>query len=210
MRAAPSSTSRARTTRYEIRDKLLARLRRLARFKNRIIIIILTPGLTCATMGRGSGKGKKGTPKNPATSTSMWEGFAGTTKGSFFSAPAWVDPAKKPGFTSQAPALVGNPNWATLVSGKFLFWSPNLVWLAVALADYLIFPYDFEASTTSTGCDHSTQACSHSQRRPAGGQNLGGRLDRVPCGCEHFDRVQLLRYSRLVLSSECICVALHV
>ena len=36
--------------------------------------------------------------------------------------------------------------WIPLVTGKFLFFSPNLVWLAIALFDYFVFPYDFQAA----------------------------------------------------------------
>ena len=48
------------------------------------------------------------------------------------------------GYTSQAPALENNPDFWPIITGKFLFWSPNLVWLAVALFDYVVFPYDLE------------------------------------------------------------------
>jgi len=77
---------------------------------------------------------------------SMFEGFAGTTKGSFFEAPSWVDQRNIPGNTSQRPALENNPNWLSLLSGKFLFFSPNLVWLGVALFDYFVFPYNYETA----------------------------------------------------------------
>ena len=74
-------------------------------------------------------------------------GFAGTgPNGSFFEAPAWVDKAKKPGMTSQAEAVAPTGWWIDLVTGKFLFFSPNLVWLSIALADYFLFPYDFQAA----------------------------------------------------------------
>jgi len=74
-------------------------------------------------------------------------GFAGTgPTGSFFEAPAWVDKAKKPGMTSQAEAVAPAGWWIDLVTGKFLFFSPNLVWLSIALADYFLFPYDFQAA----------------------------------------------------------------
>ena len=75
-------------------------------------------------------------------------GFAGTERGSFFEAPAWVDQRKPPGTTSQS-VVYGKPGWwRDLVSGKFLPFSPNLVWLAVALLDYTVFPYDFDAART--------------------------------------------------------------
>ena len=37
-----------------------------------------------------------------------------------------------------------------LVTGKFLFFSPNLVWLTIALLDYFFFPYDYEAAKSLT------------------------------------------------------------
>ena len=37
-----------------------------------------------------------------------------------------------------------------MVTGKFLFFSPNLVWLAIALLDYYFFPYDYEAAKNLT------------------------------------------------------------
>ena len=33
-----------------------------------------------------------------------------------------------------------------MVTGKFLFFSPNLVWLVIALLDYFLFPYDYQAA----------------------------------------------------------------
>ena len=40
--------------------------------------------------------------------------------------------------------------WVKLVTGKFLFFSPNLVWLTIALLDYFFFPYDYEAAKSLT------------------------------------------------------------
>jgi sterol desaturase/sphingolipid hydroxylase (fatty acid hydroxylase superfamily) len=74
-------------------------------------------------------------------------GFAGTgPNGSFFELPGWVDKSKSPGQTSQS-STVGAPGWwVDQVTGKFLFFSPNLVWLVIALVDYFYCPYDFEAA----------------------------------------------------------------
>ena len=95
-------------------------------------------------------------------------GFAGTgPNGSFFETPGWVDkvqPAlfvvimkclllsqdKAPGMTSQTPAVAPPGWWVKLVTGYFLFFSPNLVWLTIALADYFLFPYDYEAAKDLT------------------------------------------------------------
>lgn len=96
-------------------------------------------------MGKGGGKGGASSAKQEAK-PGFFEGFAGTTKGSFFEAPLWVDQSKPAGHSSQEPVIAPNPNWTSLVTGQFLFWSPNLVWLLVALADYAVFPYDLEAA----------------------------------------------------------------
>ena len=40
--------------------------------------------------------------------------------------------------------------WLDLITGKFLFFSPNLVWLAIALLEYTIFPYDLQAAQSLT------------------------------------------------------------
>ena len=78
-------------------------------------------------------------------------GFAGTgPNGSFFETPAWVDKEKPPGMTSQTDAVAPPGWWVKLVTGYFLFFSPNLVWLTIALADYFFFPYDFEAARSLT------------------------------------------------------------
>ena len=73
--------------------------------------------------------------------------FSGTgPNGSFFETPKWVDKSKAPGLTSQEPAVAPPGWWIDLVTGKFLFFSPNLVWLTIALFDYFVFPYDFQAA----------------------------------------------------------------
>lgn len=77
----------------------------------------------------------------------VWEGIAGTTGGSFFRAPSWVDQSKPPGTTSQAPILKDNPRWVELLSGLFIVYSPNIVWLIIALAVYFCFPYNFQIAT---------------------------------------------------------------
>ena len=74
-------------------------------------------------------------------------GFAGTSRGSFFRAPAWVDESKPPGTTSQASAYCPSPHWwAQAYTGYSLFFSPNLVWLAIALAVWALAPYDIDAA----------------------------------------------------------------
>ena len=77
------------------------------------------------------------------SSTNFFDGFAGTRNGSFFSAPSWVDLSKLPGTTSQDKAYGNNPDWLSLLSGKFLFFSPNFVWLLCALFVYFVCPYPY-------------------------------------------------------------------
>ena len=62
-----------------------------------------------------------------------------------------VDQEKEPGQTTQTLSGYGTEgyfgkvlkNYATL---SYMFFSPNLVWFAVALATYLSFPYDYAAA----------------------------------------------------------------
>jgi sterol desaturase/sphingolipid hydroxylase (fatty acid hydroxylase superfamily) len=74
---------------------------------------------------------------------SFLEGLAGTRNGSFFTAPSWVNLHKAPGHTSQNESYGNNPDWCALLSGKFLFFSPNLIWLLAAIVVYFIFPYPY-------------------------------------------------------------------
>jgi len=96
-------------------------------------------------VARNKGSGGDGAAPSKA---SFFEGFAGTTNGSFFAPPSWVDVKKKPGHTSQVSVVENNPDLHNLLTGAFLIWSPNLVWLFVALAVWFVFPYDFQAGKT--------------------------------------------------------------
>ena len=94
-------------------------------------------------------------------------GFAGTgPNGSFFETPEWVDKNKPPGLTSQEKSSCPPGTyikkfklffsrfkiatylgwWIDLFNGKNIFFSPNLVWLAITLIVYFTFPYDFQAA----------------------------------------------------------------
>ena len=74
-------------------------------------------------------------------------GFAGTSKGSFFKAPAWVDLSKPPGHTSQDASYCPSPDWwMQAYSGYYLLFSPNIVWLVFALTVYVLAPYDIDAA----------------------------------------------------------------
>ena len=114
------------------------------------------------------GLGKNEKRQNESVSCQLIPGgLAGTgPNGSFFESQAWVDQvrlcqassfpqpacdqAKAPGMTSQTPHVAPPGWWVRLVTGTFLFYSPNLVWLTIALADYFLFPYDFEAAKSLT------------------------------------------------------------
>eukprot|EP00466_Bigelowiella_natans_P002817 jgi/Bigna1/130471/aug1.11_g5179 len=74
------------------------------------------------------------------------DGLAGTVDGSFFKAPKWVDQNKPPGATSQAKELEKVPRWGEILTGYEFIFSPNLVWLAFAVFDHWVFPYDLEAA----------------------------------------------------------------
>ena len=87
-------------------------------------------------------------------------GFAGSgPTGSFFESPGWVDREKAPGLTSQTEAVAPPGWWLELLTGKFLFFSPNLVWLTIALLEYTIFPYDFQAAQSLTRLDWVFKRC---------------------------------------------------
>ena len=74
-------------------------------------------------------------------------GLAGTgPHGSFFEVPGWVDKRKKPGMTSQESVVAAPGWWLNILSGRFLFFSPNIIWLVIALCDYFLFPYDLKAA----------------------------------------------------------------
>lgn len=73
----------------------------------------------------------------------MLEGFAGTTDSSFFKCAKWIDQKKKPGHT---PQVLKDDWWRPYITGAFLFYSPNLVWLTIALSVWYTFPYEYEAA----------------------------------------------------------------
>ena len=89
-------------------------------------------------------------------------GFGGGLAGlgptnSFHESAAWVDLKKPPGHTSTSPRT-GQSGWwyawpshsyvpiGVLGLGLPFIYSPNLVWFAIALAVYVVFPYDMEAA----------------------------------------------------------------
>ena len=73
-------------------------------------------------------------------------GIGGSTDGLFFgTTPGWVDERKAPGYSSQMP-----PPWSSWLRGvlqlKHIVFSPNLIWLAITLVVYVLFPYDLEGA----------------------------------------------------------------
>uniref|UniRef100_A0A7S1RL96 Fatty acid hydroxylase domain-containing protein n=1 Tax=Alexandrium catenella TaxID=2925 RepID=A0A7S1RL96_ALECA len=78
----------------------------------------------------------------------FFEGFAGTTNGSFFKAPLWVDLRRPAGATSQESEVRSKPDLKSYLTGGNVFWSPNLVWLWITLLNYWIFPYDLVSAKT--------------------------------------------------------------
>ena len=89
--------------------------------------------------------------KQNQNESSIFEGFGGFVnhgKWSFFTAPAWVDLKKQPGTTPLAPVLQNTPNWKEICSGLFLFYSPNLPWLVIALFMYYFTPYNLSNEFT--------------------------------------------------------------
>ena len=81
-------------------------------------------------------------------------GFAGTgPNGSFFETAEWIDKSKPPGLTSQTKSYTPPGWWVDIITGKFLFFSPNLVWLCMTLFVYFVFPYDFNAAKNLDNLD---------------------------------------------------------
>ena len=81
-------------------------------------------------------------------------GFAGTgPNGSFFETPGWVDKTKPPGMTYQKDVVAPPGWWIDFVTGKFLFFSPTLIWLSIALLDYFLFPYNLQAARSFQDMD---------------------------------------------------------
>jgi hypothetical protein len=78
----------------------------------------------------------------------MWpNGLAGVSKSGLFRASApWVDTKLPPGHSSQTQTLGLRSTLMNIVTLRYLFMSPNLVWLAIAAAIYVVFPYDISAA----------------------------------------------------------------
>ena len=55
--------------------------------------------------------------------------------------PAWVDGSKAPGTTSQMSELGFSATMRNIVTLRYFFLSPNLVWFSMACCMHLLFPY---------------------------------------------------------------------
>jgi sterol desaturase/sphingolipid hydroxylase (fatty acid hydroxylase superfamily) len=76
-------------------------------------------------------------------------GFAGLEGGKIFGSPqpgAWVDTAKPAGATSLLAWYGCAGWWKPFLTQEAFFMSPNLPWFVIALATYLLFPYDLDAA----------------------------------------------------------------
>lgn len=74
-------------------------------------------------------------------------GFAGLLNGHLFGNPSYVNPSKAPGET---PVELDTRWWLPYLTGEFIYNSPNLVWLCIAVLTYFAFPYD---RALENGCD---------------------------------------------------------
>jgi lathosterol oxidase len=61
----------------------------------------------------------------------------------FNTSPSWVDTSLPPGHT---PQVLSEIEWGFMLTGKYLIYSINLVWLFIAILVYIVFPYDYEVS----------------------------------------------------------------
>jgi hypothetical protein len=78
----------------------------------------------------------------------MWpDGVAGVRKSGLFRVCApWVNTKLPPGHSSQTQTLGLRSTLMNIVTLRYLVMSPNLVWLAIAAAIYLLFPYDISGA----------------------------------------------------------------
>lgn len=90
------------------------------------------------------------------------EGFAGTERGSFFQAPSFVDLDKPPGFTNLetlAPTSL-YPVLQEYLTMTFFFYSPNIVWCAIAVGLYVLFPYDLAGAAGAAAANSADASLS--------------------------------------------------
>jgi sterol desaturase/sphingolipid hydroxylase (fatty acid hydroxylase superfamily) len=68
---------------------------------------------------------------------------------SLFQAPRWVDLSLPPGFTSQLEMMMHQSSHPkqkllSILTGYSLVFSPNLLWFSIAMAIYILAPYDYD------------------------------------------------------------------
>lgn len=73
-------------------------------------------------------------------------GLGGTVGGSFFKAAEWVDHKKPPGHTSMTSFVDWRNSVKEVCMLRNILFSPNLVWMVIALVFYVAFPYDIPAA----------------------------------------------------------------
>jgi len=67
------------------------------------------------------------------------------TKGIFGISESWVDTSKPPGCSSQREAVGWTASIEDILSLRYFFFSPNLLWFLLAFAYYVAYPYDMES-----------------------------------------------------------------
>ena len=94
------------------------------------------------------GSGKRGRNLGVLHNSWAWlDGFAGVSrKGLFDTTPDWVDIKQAPGTSSQTTTLGLATTIRNVTRLNYFFWSPNLVWFAMALSVHAFFPYDIAAA----------------------------------------------------------------
>ncbi|CAJ1336740.1 unnamed protein product [Effrenium voratum] len=78
-----------------------------------------------------------------------WTRLGGLPGGQVFGGvETWVDRSKPAGCTSQVQQLGLENTLRQIVTFKYFFYSPNLVWCILAMAVYVAAPYDISAATS--------------------------------------------------------------
>ena len=100
----------------------------------------------------------KGAPAASAVSAAkswlFWwpDGVDGISKqGLFGIVPSWVDTSKKPGFTSQADLLSFRNTLNGVLTTRHFFMAPHSTWAFMALAMYIICPYEQAIAVAKDG-----------------------------------------------------------
>ena len=63
--------------------------------------------------------------------------------------PSWVDGTKAPGTTSQTSELGFGTTMRNIVTLRYFFLSPNLVWFGMACGMHWFYPYAIDQATTN-------------------------------------------------------------